>query len=124
MNTSYFQIFIFALLSAMVASGFISTNCISFSISSVTRYSAFIRLAEDEDAYILLNPSSSQMDRRKWLANCSVVVTRAANCENANAASESLTVPKSKSVVVLGANGGTGKECASAVRSYICYFVI
>ena len=60
-------------------------------------------------------------DRRSFLVDTSGAIvaltldTRQAIADDDTGAITSFVVPKSKSVVVLGANGGTGSECISAI---------
>mmetsp|Transcript_17426 Transcript_17426/g.32659 ORF Transcript_17426/g.32659 Transcript_17426/m.32659 type:complete len:425 (-) Transcript_17426:127-1401(-) len=75
------------------------------------------------------NPSNNLqiINRRKWLASqilASSIFTCAANANAEGSDTDTSTatkqvssriVPRNKSVIVIGANGGTGRECVSAV---------
>jgi dTDP-4-dehydrorhamnose reductase len=69
---------------------------------------------EGYDARHSINPT---LLNRRDLINQSVLVSTAFLGLNAFAddSISARTVPKSKSVIILGANGGTGRECVSAV---------
>jgi len=121
----------FSLALLSIATGF-SPVCINRCRPAWSRHSTLspdgdgAQSMEEDDSHPLSDhsyPSINNISRRQWLtsqvvASSSIVFGTIAN---ANAEDEvggtgaSRIVPRNKSVLVLGANGGTGRECVSAV---------
>mmetsp|Transcript_39850 Transcript_39850/g.84933 ORF Transcript_39850/g.84933 Transcript_39850/m.84933 type:complete len:406 (-) Transcript_39850:70-1287(-) len=81
---------------------------------------------EDGDFLAFSDHLDPQINRRKWLvsqmlASSAFVFATNSNAEGSDDGTStameqaSRTVPRNKSVIVLGANGGTGRECVSAI---------
>lgn len=118
-------ILVFALLS--IASGFSSIN----RVRHTTHTSFSAHSAEEDDSSPLSadhSDSHPPINRRTWLTSQIIPSSIIIFGSNANANADdgdtntaaspsqaSRIVPKNKSVIVLGANGGTGRECVSAI---------
>lgn len=132
---------IFALALLSIASGFVTNDLAYKSRCSIPRISPCISVHSEceevdagDDANISPSDhySHSSFNRREWLASqiatSSAVFlgSRSAYAEGGSDVTSTTSSPASsrivsrnKSVIVLGANGGTGRECVSAV-SFTC----
>eukprot|EP00581_Thalassiosira_minuscula_P009992 CAMPEP_0183709858 /NCGR_PEP_ID=MMETSP0737-20130205/5821_1 /TAXON_ID=385413 /ORGANISM="Thalassiosira miniscula, Strain CCMP1093" /LENGTH=392 /DNA_ID=CAMNT_0025938071 /DNA_START=35 /DNA_END=1213 /DNA_ORIENTATION=- len=115
-----------------VASGFSINHVSSRRPSVCTCYSSpshndINHSPTEEDEICSHHSNNALIDRRKWIASqvlaSSYIVSFGANANAEGSADDSTApmqsasrvVPRDKSIIVLGANGGTGKECVSAV---------